>query len=306
MKLGDTIRQFLEHCEIEKNQSKRTLISYAHYLERFLEFANDIELFKIDLPLIKKYRLYLNRYEFRPQENLSVKTQNYHIIALRAFLKFCVKNDWKTLAPEKVDLAKIPDRIVEFLSREELERLFKEVDDGKQIGLRNRAILEMLYSTGLRISELVNLNRQHVDLERGEFMVRGKGRKIRIVFLSERAKRWLKEYLDSRDDNYDPLFLNHRRTRRKKGDKLDLKGEHRRLTEYTIQEMVRTTATKAGILKHVTPHTLRHTFATELLMNGADIRSVQELLGHSSITTTQIYTHITNKKLKEVHQKYHH
>ena len=306
MKLSYAIRQFLEHCEIEKNQSRRTLISYAHYLERFLEFADDIAIEKIDLNLIKKYRLFLNRYEFRPNENLSIKTQNYHIIALRAFLKFCIKNDWKVLAPEKVDLAKIPDRTVEYLTREELERLFRAVNDGKQIGLRNRAILEMLYSTGLRISELTNLNRQNVDLERGEFSIRGKGKKVRIVFLSNRARQWLKEYLDSRDDNFDPLFLNHGRSRNKKKGDLDLKGEHRRLTDYTIQEMVRTTTYKAGLTKHVTPHTLRHSFATELLLNGADIRSVQELLGHSSITTTQIYTHITNKKLKEVHQKYHH
>jgi len=306
MKLSDAIRQFLEHCEIEKNQSKRTLISYTHYLERFLAFAKDIDIEKIDLPLIKRYRLFLNRYEFRPHENLSVKTQNYHIIALRAFLKFCVKNDWEVLAPEKVDLAKIPDRQVEYLTREELERLFRTVDDGKITGLRNRAILEMLYSTGLRISELTALNRQNVDMERGEFSIRGKGKKVRIVFLSERAKRWLKEYMGARDDNFDPLFLNHRRSRIKKKGDLDLKGEHRRLTDYTIQEMVRATAYKAGLTKQVTPHTIRHSFATELLLNGADIRSVQELLGHSSITTTQIYTHITNKKLREVHQKYHH
>ena len=306
MKLSYAIRQFLEHCEIEKNQSKRTLISYAHYLERFLEFAKDIDIEKINLNLIKKYRLFLNRYEFRLNENLSIKTQNYHIIALRAFLKYCIKNDWKVMAPEKIDLAKIPDRTVEYLTREELERLFHAIDNGKQIGLRNRAILEMLYSTGLRVSELTNLNRQNVDLERGEFAIRGKGKKVRIVFLSDRAKQWLKEYLDSRDDNFDPIFLNHRRARQKRKDDLDLKGEHRRLTEYTIQEMVRVTSYKAGITKHVTPHTLRHSFATELLLNGADIRSVQELLGHSSITTSQIYTHITNKKLKEVHQKYHH
>jgi len=175
MRLEDAIRQFLEHCEIEKNQSKRTLISYAHYLERFLGFANNIGLEKIDQELIKKYRLFLNRYEFRPRESLSVKTQNYHIIALRAFLKFCAKKDWATLAPEKVDLAKIPERTVEFMTREELERLFRRADDGKLIGLRNRAILELLYSTGLRISELTALNRQHVDLERGEFAIRGKG-----------------------------------------------------------------------------------------------------------------------------------
>ncbi len=305
MILSEAIQQFLEHCEIEKNQSKRTLVSYRHYLERFLEFLKDIELKKINLSLIKRYRLHLNRFQFRLHETLSVKTQNYHMIAVRAFLKFCAKNDWETLAPEKVDLAKTPERTVEFLTRDELERLFHSIDDGKITGLRNRAILEMLYSTGLRISELTNLNRHNVDFERGEFAIRGKGQKVRIVFLSDRAKGWLKEYLDERDDNYDPLFLNHRRSRNRKKDDLDLKGEHRRLTDYTIQEMVRTTAYKAGLTKHVTPHTLRHSFATELLMNGADIRSVQEMLGHASITTTQIYTHITNKKLREVHQKFH-
>ena len=313
MLLPQAIRQFLEHCEIEKNQSKKTLVNYQHYLDRFLFFAKDIDIAKIDQDLIKKYRLYLNRLECGHGAGLGIKTQNFHIIALRAFLKFCAKKDWKILAPEKVDLAKIPERTIEYLTREELERLFRFADDGKQIGLRNRAILEMLYSTGLRISELVNLNRQNIDFERGEFAIRGKGRKVRIVFLSPRAKSWLQDYLDSRDDNYDPLFLNHRRGRKKhalirqgkKRDDLDLKGEHRRLTEYTIQEMVRLTAIKAGLTKHVTPHTLRHSFATELLLNGADIRSVQELLGHSSITTTQIYTHITNKKLREIHQKFH-
>jgi site-specific recombinase XerD len=305
MLLSDAIRQFLEHCEIEKNQSKKTLINYQHYLNRFLEFTNDIEISNIDQELITKYRLFLNRIELKPNENLTIKTQNYHIIALRAFLKFCSKKDWKTLAPEKIELSKIPERTVEFLTREELEKLFRYADDGKQIGLRNRAILEMLYSTGLRISELVNLDRQNIDFEKGEFSIRGKGKKVRIVFMSDRAKSWLKEYLDSRDDNYDPLFINHGRPRnRKKGD-LDLTGQHKRLTEYTIQEMVRVTGVRAGIIKHVTPHTIRHSFATELLLNGADIRSVQELLGHSSITTTQIYTHITNNKLKEIHQKFH-
>ena len=305
MLLSDAIRQFLEHCEIEKNQSKKTIINYQHYLNRFLEFADDIEISNISQELITKFRLFLNRIELKQNENLTIKTQNYHIIALRAFLKFCSKKDWKTLAPEKIELSKIPERTVEFLTREELEKLFRYTENGKQTGLRNRAILEMLYSTGLRISELVNLDRQNIDLDRGEFSIRGKGKKVRIVFMSERAKSWIKEYLDSRDDNYDPLFINHGRSRnRKKGD-LDLTGQHKRLTEYTIQEMVRVTGAKAGIIKHVTPHTIRHSFATELLLNGADIRSVQELLGHSSITTTQIYTHLTNNKLKEIHQKFH-
>jgi site-specific recombinase XerD len=305
MLLSDAIRQFLEYCEIEKNQSKKTIINYQHYLNRFLEFTDDIDISNISQELITKYRLFLNRIELKQNENLTIKTQNYHIIALRAFLKFCSKKDWKTLAPEKIELSKIPERTVEFLTREELEKLFRYADNGKQTGLRNRAILEMLYSTGLRISELVNLDRQNIDFDRGEFSIRGKGKKVRIVFMSERAKSWLKEYLDSRDDNYDPLFINHGRSRNiKKGD-LDLTGQHKRLTEYTIQEMVRVTGARAGIIKHVTPHTIRHSFATELLLNGADIRSVQELLGHSSITTTQIYTHLTNNKLKEIHQKFH-
>lgn len=305
MQLSEAIRHFLEHCEIEKNQSKRTLVNYQHYLGRFLEFTHDIELSKINLELVKKYRLFLNRFEFRPNEPLSIKTQNYHIIALRAFLKYCAKQDWKTLEPEKIELSKIPDRTVEYLTREELERLFEAVDTSNIIGLRNRAIMEFLYSTGLRISELTSLNRDQVNLERGEFQVRGKGRKMRIVFLSERAKTWITDYLEERDDGYEPLFLNHRRARKKKEGAVTMKGEHRRLTEYTIQEMVRRTAYEAGIVKKVTPHVLRHSFATELLINGADIRSVQEMLGHASITTTQIYTHLTNKKLKEVHERFH-
>lgn len=305
MKLSEAIRQFLEHCEIEKNQSKRTLTNYQHYLGRFLDFADDIELEKISLSLVKKYRLFLNRYEFRPHEPLSIKTQNYHVIALRAFLKYCTKQDWQTLEPEKIELSKIPDRTVEYLTRDELERLFEAVDTSTIVGLRNRAIMEFLYSTGLRISELTSLNRDQINLERGEFQVRGKGRKMRIVFLSERAKMWINDYLAMRDDGYEPLFLNHRRARKKKDGAIEMKGEHRRLTEYTIQEMVRKTAYEAGIVKKVTPHVLRHSFATELLINGADIRSVQDMLGHASITTTQIYTHLTNQKLREVHEKFH-
>lgn len=305
MKLSDAIQQFLEHCEIEKNQSQKTLINYTHYLERFLGFSGDINLESINLTLVKKYRLFLNRYEHRPHENLTVKTQNYHVIALRAFLKYCVKQDWKSLEPEKVELSKIPDRIVEYLDRDELERLFEAVDTSKINGVRNRAILELLYSTGLRVSELTSLNRDQINLERGEFQVRGKGQKVRIVFLSDRATEWINEYLNMRDDNFDPLFLNHKRSRKKKDGDIDIKGEHRRLTDYTVQEMVRNTAYKAGIIKKVTPHVLRHSFATELLINGADIRSVQEMLGHASITTTQIYTHISNKKLREIHNKFH-
>ena len=305
MKLSAAIRQFLESCEVEKNQSKKTLENYQHYLNRFLAFVGELAISKIDLPLIRKYRLYLNRFEFRPNEPLSIKTQNYHIIALRAFLKYCTKQDWETLAPEKIELSKIPERTVEHLTREELERLFEAIDTSTITGVRNRAILEMLYSTGLRISELVSLNLKQVNLEKGEFQVRGKGRKMRIVFLSDRAKKWIGDYLALRDDDFEPLFLNHKRGRKIEDEAAIARGEHRRLTPTAIQDMVRKIAYKAGIVKKVTPHVLRHSFATELLMNGADIRSVQDLLGHASITTTQIYTHITNRKLKEVHEKFH-
>jgi len=305
MNLSKAIRQFLESCEVEKNQSKKTLENYQHYLNRFLEFAGNLPLSKIDLSLVRNYRLYLNRLEFRPNEPLGIKTQNYHIIALRAFLKYCTKQDWETLAPEKIELSKIPDRTVEYLTREELERLFEAIDTRTITGLRNRAILEMLYSTGLRISELVSLNRKQVNLKQGEFQVRGKGRKVRIVFLSDRAKQWISDYLALRNDDYEPLFLNHKRGRRITNESEKERGEHRRLTPTAIQDMVRKMAYSAGIVKKVTPHVLRHSFATELLMNGADIRSVQDLLGHASITTTQIYTHITNQKLKEVHEKFH-
>ncbi len=305
MILSEAIHRFLEHCEVEKNQSPHTLQNYAHFLKRFLEFAGDVAVESVTLETVRQYRLALHRMTFRGQQNLNIKTQNYHLIALRAFLKYGIKQDWPVLAPEKVELAKVPDRQVEFLTREELDRLFGAIATENVVGLRNRAILEMLYSTGLRVSELVHLDRAQVDLSRGEFQVRGKGRKMRIVFLSERAIHWIRDYLAKREDNFAPLFLNHRRPRTQGQGTDILAGEHRRLTAYTIQEMVRTSAYRAGIIKRVTPHTLRHSFATGLLQEGADIRSVQEMLGHSSITTTQIYTHVTHGKLREVHDRFH-
>ena len=296
-KIKELITDFLEHAEIAKNQSEKTIENYQHYLSRFVEFAGDISPKEITLNMVQKYQLHLNRLP----ENLGKKTQNYHIIALRAFLKYLTKNDYATLPPEKIELAKIQERTVEFLSREELERLFESVDLNSPKGFRNRAILETLYSTGLRVSELNSLNRKQVDLKRREFMVRGKGRKPRIVFISDRCAKWLEEYLKTRTDNFEPLFINYGRTRSK--DDIST-GEKRRLTQYTIQDIVRQSARYAGLVKKVTPHILRHSFATELLHNGADIRSVQEMLGHASITTTQIYTHVTNSRLKEVHKKY--
>ena len=303
MKLKETISKFLEHAEVAKNQSSKTLENYAHYLGRFFEWAGEITPKQITLEKVQDFRLYLNRLKNKKgRQLLSVKTQNYHIIALRAFLKFCIKNDIETLAPEKIDLSKIPERTVEYLSREELDRLFEVVDLGKIQGMRDAAILETLYSTGLRVSELTSLNRDQVDLDRCEFMVRGKGKKPRIVFLSDRAVKAIEKYLALRDDNFNPLFLNYRHS--KQAEDITL-GEKRRLSNVMVQYLVRKYARRAGIIKKVTPHILRHSFATELLINGADIRSVQEMLGHASITTTQIYTHLTNKRLKEVHEKFH-
>lgn len=299
MKILAHIKEFLEYCEIAQNKSPKTLENYKHYLKRFEDFlAEDLDPKNLTLQKIQNYRLFLNRLIDDKGNQLNIKTQNYHIIALRAFLKYLTKNDVKTLAPEKIELAKIPQRTVEVISREELERIFNAVDHAKKSGYRDTAILETLYSTGLRVSELASLNRAQVDLKRREFMVRGKGRKPRIVFLSKNAAEAIGKYLKFRDDNLNPLFINNLK-------KEILEDEKRRLTTVSIESLVRKYALKAGVIKKVTPHTLRHSYATELLMNGADIRSVQEMLGHSSITTTQIYTHVTDKKLKEIHDKYH-
>jgi len=299
MRIRTEIKNFLEYLEITQNKSKKTIENYNHYLARFKAFlSEDINPRDLTLQKIQNYRIYLNRLEDHRKKNLSIKTQNYHIIALRAFLKYLTKNDIKSLAPEKVELSKIPQRTVEALSRDEVKRIFEAVNSGSKTYLRDIAILETLYSTGLRVSELRSLNIEQVDLKRREFMVRGKGDKPRIVFLSKKASDIIEKYLKSRKDNLSSLFINSLKTN-------ILEPEKRRLSTVSIENIVRKYALKAGIIKKATPHILRHSYATELLMNGADIRSVQELLGHSSITTTQIYTHITNKKLKEIHDKYH-
>src|SRR3989339_997484 len=297
--LSQHISEFLTFTEIGKNQSLKTVENYEHYLNRFLDFTKDIEVAKIDLKLIEDFRLYLNRLQVK-NENLSKKTQAYHLIALRAFFKYLARNDINCLSAEKVDLPKIPKRTVEFLTRDELERLFESVNLNSKSGLRDRAILELLYSSGLRVSELRSLNREQVDLKRGEFMVRGKGSKPRLVFVSKRATEFLNNFLKTRTDNCKALFINYKKIKIS-----NLADEKRRLSTVSIENIVRKYANFAGIVKKVTPHTLRHSFATELLINGADIRSVQEMLGHASITTTQVYTHLTNQRLKEVHTKFH-
>lgn len=323
MILSTLITRFLEHAEIGKNQSPKTIQNYHHYLGRFLKWMErgggaeraGAGPQDITLETIHEYRLFLNRYKDDRGRTLGQKTQNYHLIALRAFLKYLSKNDIPSLAPEKVELGKTPQRTVEFLTMEELDRLFEAIDLSHSTGLRDRAILETLFSTGLRVSELANLNREQVDLKRREFMVRGKGRKPRIVFVSERCAGWLERYLKSREDNWKPLFTNTRRMRQapkvKRGVKIDDSveslnfHEKRRLTTVSIENVVRKAARMAGLIKKVSPHSIRHSFATNLLFRGADLRSVQDMLGHASITTTQIYTHLTNKHLREVHEKFH-
>jgi len=299
------LERFLVYIELEKNRSPKTLENYQHYLGRFGDFfGKDRDLAELSMVDIQQFRLKLNRMEDeRTHRTIGIKTQNYHLVALRAFLKYVTKNDVQTLAPEKVELSKIPDRTVEFLETEELVRIFEVVDLSKTSGKRDYAILQMLYSTGLRVSELVSLNIDSVDLKRKEFMVRGKGRKQRIVFMTDLAAEAVQKYLNLRVDNFEPLFISGGRGAKIEGD--ILQGGKKRLSVRSVQNIVSKYARKAGIIKKVSPHTLRHSFATTLLRNGADIRSVQEMLGHASITTTQIYTHITNSRLREVHEKFH-
>lgn len=308
MKLSNLIRQFLEYCEIEKGHSALTVRNYEHYLNRFQEWAGDIGPEGINLEQIRQYRLFLNRLEGE-NGNLKKATQNYHMIALRAFLKYLAKMDIKSLSAEKIELADAESRSLTFLESDELARLLEAPE--KQaltkskrdnfLVLRDKAILETLFSTGLRVSELVGLNTDQINIERGEFGVRGKGGKIRIVFLSNSAVEILKKYLTARNKQFKPLFI---RTNKYSATD-DPEGEKLRLTSRTIQRLVKKYARIAGIVKDITPHGIRHSFATDLLISGADIRSVQTMLGHSSITTTQIYTHVTNPQLRKIHEKFH-
>lgn len=291
---------FLEYLEIEQNRSQRTIRNYDHYLTRLIDFAGDIKVDQIDTELIRKWRLWLNRLGTNVSDELQKSTQNYHLIALRSFLKFCAKRNIATLNAEKIELARTVRKQVTFLSSDELARLFSQPNTATLPGLRDRAILELLFSSGLRVSELVGLDKDHVNLKRREFMVRGKGQKDRPIFISEAAADWLQKYLDRRTDTVRPLFIRY------SGNKqVDVSGNYHRLTARSVQRMVSRYALMAGITKQVSPHTLRHSFATDLLMNGADLRSVQALLGHSNISTTQIYTHVTDPHLKSVHERFH-
>jgi len=294
------VSQFLEYLELEQNRSLKTIQNYSHYLTRLSDYAGELKLADLDADLVRKWRMWLNRLPTSTSDELSKMTQNYHLIALRSFLRFCAKRNWETLAPDKIELARTRRPQVTFLTPEELQRLTAQPDIDKQGGLRDRAILELLFSSGLRVSELVGLDRDHINLKRREFMVRGKGQKDRPVFISDEAAAWIQKYLALRTDNTKPLFIRYSGSK-----KIDNSGNFTRLTARSVQRMVARYALLAGITKHVSPHTLRHSFATDLLMNGADLRSVQAMLGHSNIATTQIYTHVTDPHLKAVHERFH-
>ena len=292
---------FLEYLEIEQNRSQKTIANYDHYLTRLIDFAGEITIEEISPELIRKWRLWLNRLGTNSNDELSALTLNYHLIALRSFLKFCAKRDISAMNAAKIELARTRRKQVTFLTEDELEALFSQPKIDTPIGLRDRALLELLFASGLRVSELVGLDRGHINLKRREFMVRGKGQKDRLVFVSKTAADWLQQYLDKRTDNSTPLFISH--SHNKKGN---ISGDYRRLTSRSVQRLVARYALLAGITKHVSPHTMRHSFGTDLLMNGADLRTVQVMLGHSNISTTQIYTHITDPHLKSAYEKYHH
>ncbi|MEI6039993.1 MAG: site-specific tyrosine recombinase/integron integrase [Candidatus Berkelbacteria bacterium] len=299
MTIKNLITQYLEYLEIEKGRSLLTVRNYDRYLQDFAHFAKSKEVEtpeKIDLELIRQYRLVINRTE------ISKKTQNYYLIALRSFLKFLARKDIQTLAPEKIELAKVDEHQITFLDSEELTDLISKPELSTPQGRRDRAILDLLFSTGLRVSELCNLKKTDINLDRSEFSVKGKGGKIRVVFLDQESKQSLQRYLDRRTDKSEFLFVSYGHTNE---EKIQVQEEDRPMTPRSVQRMIVKYAHLAGITKQVTPHVLRHSFATDLLMSGADLRAVQALLGHSSITTTQIYTHVTDQHLHDVHQAFH-
>lgn len=302
--LEQYINQFLEYLEIEKNSSKLTIRNYKFYLERFRVWFEKYEkkgdIASITTDVVRKYRVYLSN--LTDEKGLTLKriTQSYHIIALRSCLRYLVRNDKNTLAPERIDLPKAESRSLKFLDINHLRELFNSVDTGSEKGLRDRTILEILFSTGLRVSELTRLNRDSVNLKTREFGVIGKGNRARIVFLSESAVFWITKYIEARMDTFKPLFIRYA-----KSPSIENNGEKMRLTPRSIERIVERYVKSSRIPVKATPHTMRHSFATDLLSNGADLRSVQEMLGHKNISTTQIYTHITNPQLKEVHKKFH-
>lgn len=316
MPLKEAIERFLEYAELDRNLSQKTVRMYAYYLWFFYNwvFASSqggktsktkdpegLNVEQVDDELIRKFRLYLSRDYFNPfKGELKRQTQNYFLVALRSLFRFLVKKNHRVISPDTIELGKSRDRVIKFLSPEDMEKLLLSPDTSDIMGLRDRAIMEMLFSTGLRVSELVGLNRDQVNTKEGEFSVIGKGGKARVVFLSDMANEWILRYLTARDDPYKPLFIRYSGPKPK-----TLTDESHRLTARSVERMVDKHRMEAGITVRIGPHVLRHSFATDLLQHGADLRSVQEMLGHKNISTTQIYTHVTNVRLKEVHRKFH-
>lgn len=317
MLVRHAIDRFLEYCELDKNLSQRTVRMYAYYMEFFYKWLvrqhstsegiekeadKTIQTDDITEETIRGFRLYLSReYENPFKGELKRQTQNYFLVALRSFFRFLIKKGYASLSPEQVDLGKTNDRVIKFLSARDVEKLLAAPDTSHDIGKRDKAILELLFSTGLRVSELASLNQDHVNLKEGEFSVIGKGGKARVVFLTDSAGQAIQEYLDCRNDPYKALFINYSGPKPK--NELDVMS--RRLTVRSIERLVERYRKEAGITIRIGPHILRHSFATDLLQHGADIRSVQEMLGHKNIATTQIYTHVTNLRLREIHKKFH-
>ncbi len=300
MNATDLKRQFLEHIEIEKGRSVKTIENYDHYLTRFFEWGHIENVQDITEEKVREFRMWLNRQKGTGNDPMKRRTQNYYLIALRAFLKFLRKRRIETsLSPESIDLAKVPERSLDLITDSELTRLLEATHGTTLRSLRDRAMLEMLFSTGLRVSELCSLN-VDIDLTREDLSIRGKGEKVRVVFISPAAKEATQNYLKARKDFEEALFINIPMS-----DSIAKKVTPKRLTPRSVQYIMKLYAAKAGITKKVTPHVLRHSFATDLLSNGADLRSVQALLGHASINTTQIYTHVTDSHLREVHKKFH-
>lgn len=306
MKLTELITDFLEYLQVEKNVSPLTIRNYAHYLDRFTNWLESTsptlsDPTNIKDETIRKYRVFLSQYVDSKNMTLKRITQNYHLIALRAFLRFLSRRDIKALSPDKIDLAKAESRSLKFLNRDQLKRLFDQPGVDSIQGIRDRAILELLFSTGLRVSELVRLNRDQLDFKSREIGVLGKGGRPRVVFISETAVDWLKQYLGYREDKYKPLFVRYsgKRARKEQGE------DGVRLSSRSIERLVEKYVKKARLPIKITPHGIRHSFATDLLSSGADLRAIQEMLGHKNVSTTQIYTHVTNPRLKEIHTKYH-
>ncbi len=308
MHVKEAVKRFLEYCELDKNLSQKTVRMYGYYLHFFADWVEKKytpdfpDITRIDDNIVREFRLHLGRTYRNPYKgNLQAQTQNYFLVAIRSMFRYLIKTKHKVLSPEMIELGKRRDRIVKFLSPDELQRLFAAVDTVDEAGLRDAAILQVLFSTGLRVSELAQLNRDQVNTQTGEFGVIGKGGKGRVVFLSKQAKKAIHTYLNARTDAYRPLFLRYSGPKEEE----TLTDERRRLSVRSIERMIEKYRKKAGILFRIGPHVLRHSYATDLLSHGADIRSVQEMLGHKNIATTQIYTHVTNTQLRQVHERFH-